>query len=374
MFAPYRHVPMFVAHQGPKPVFVRTHNDEAFWRRAFSVLLLSVLFPKLALAVLSIPILAIAAFARFTMLMMLVAAGASVLSGVAGFFCSGRRRSASACPCWSSKATCKSKEKNPAACRSRAELCGATFKSKPKSFSCPCGPAAAPPCLVPTDQQLAALYARREAERVGGASLRTTADAYHLTLAVPGFRSDDLQVDAHAGCARLGRAPRVTVVGAAAAPPAAAGVDSHATSTPPRAVERVVALPHDADPEAATVRLADGLLELTVPRVKRTISIAAPSAARPAPAPTAVAEPAAVAVAVAVAAAPAAAGEAPAGPAPSDPLLREVAPDAANIQIPDEAYESDEAEDEPAPARAADAVAAHDSEDGEWETVAVRAE
>ena len=100
MFAPYRHVPMFVAHQGPKPVFVRTHNDEAFWRRAFSVLLLSVLFPKLALAVLSIPILAIAAFTRFTMLMMLVAAGASVLSGVAGFFCSGRRRSASACPCW----------------------------------------------------------------------------------------------------------------------------------------------------------------------------------------------------------------------------------------------------------------------------------
>ena len=39
-----------------------------------------------------------------------------------------------------------------------------------------------------------------------------------------------------------------------------------------------MALPHDADPEAATVRLADGLLELTVPRVKRTISIAAPSA------------------------------------------------------------------------------------------------
>jgi len=129
------------------------------------------------------------------------------------------------------------------------------------------------------------------------------AEAYHVTVDVPGIGPDDLAVTAQPWSPRLGELPRLTVQAA----------------TESARVHRSVALHGDADTEHAAVNYAHGQLKISVPRTKtHALSIPIQRAAAP------------------VAAAPIAA--APADP----PVLREVKPDTSNV--PKEAAEEWDAE------------------------------
>merc|ERR1719502_1072478 len=100
------------------------------------------------------------------------------------------------------------------------------------------------------------------------------ADMYGLTIEIPGIRQADLTITAHAAQAGTKSTPCVVVTGA----------------TNGRKVDTTVRLPHDADPDHATVEHADGVLSLTVPKIpKRSIHLAVASV--PPAKPTAVETP-----------------------------------------------------------------------------------
>lgn len=136
-----------------------------------------------------------------------------------------------------------------------------------------------------------------------------SADAYHLTVDVPGIRRTDLSVTAQPWSARTGTVPTITIAG----------------TTNNAKVHRVVRLPRDAEADQARVSYADGQLALVVPRATSTAQTIAVHAASTAPS--------------------AATAPSPSTPPPMPPVVREVMPDASNVQLPEEAFDSDEATD-----------------------------
>jgi len=165
-------------------------------------------------------------------------------------------------------------------------------------FSCVKPSSCAKPCPKPSaDKQTQSSNAETE----------TKDDAYSFTVDVPGIGQDDLTVTAHPWSARTAELPRITVAGQGACTGAK--------------VDRTLVLPRDADVENVSVAYAHGQLRLSVPRAKKqSVRIVLKSAAA-APVP-------------------------PPSPPATEPVLREVTPDAKNVQAPSD---EGEAEWEPVP-------------------------
>lgn len=203
--------------------------------------------------------------------------------------------SSSSCgPCPLSKAAKKWAAKHTCPCKP-SEQKGETRQCKPRttepSLTCCGGPKRTKPPPA-THQSSCDVWA--------------SAEAYHVTVDVPGIGQDELTVTAQPWSARCGELPRLTVQGA----------------TEAIRVHRSLALPRDADAERAAVTYAHGQLKIIVPRAE-TRALSIPVQHAPAPA----------------AAAPAT--DAPVG---APPVLREVTPDASNVQLPEEAAEEEDPE------------------------------
>jgi len=208
-----------------------------------------------------------------------------------------------------------------------------THPSPPQARRCRSSDSAAPAQLVSLSaHDFHELYSRCEAKRSccpiarpaipakrGKVSLRSSADAYLVSVAVTGLRVDEagaVVVNAHAGSERLGVAPRVSIGG----------------TTDAVQVDRTISLPADANVEKAVVTIeAQGALTIEVPRMRRLIKI---SHGKPTGRSSASSPPN-----------PSKASDDKTSQAVSrsaSPLLRACEPDESNVQLPDEAYESGE--------------------------------
>merc|ERR1719378_1969574 len=242
------HAPMyatFMPYHHRHRVEAKCANERArFWRFA-SLLLLGLAFPKFSGLLIRFAV-------DFLFTMALINLVCFAVGGVSSFarrkLCSGKR-------CCSNK---------PAACAEK--LCKSTT---PESTAAP-----PPPTKLVSDEELLAnLYNRcaaarrcyprsaaaapaKKASTTGRDETWASAEAYFVSLELPGVKPDELSLTAQPGFARGGVQPSLTV-----------GL--------PSGGRRKVSLPKDADVEAATCTHEGlGVLQLRVPRVSRAVQIA----------------------------------------------------------------------------------------------------
>merc|ERR1719498_1968345 len=261
-FVPYHHV-----------MEAKCANERArFWRFA-SLLLLGLAFPKAAGLLIRFAV-------DFIFTMALIHLVCAFFRGVSSFacrkFCSGKRCCSNKPPahdntsCKATKSCCSSKaakSENTAApmppvrlvsdeelLRNIYDRCAATRRCCPR-------PTAAAPA--------------KKASTAGGDETWASAEAYFVSLSLPGVKPDELSLTAQPGFARGGVQPSLTV-----------GL--------PSGGRRKVGLPKDADVEAATCTHEGlGVLQLRVPRVSRAVQIAIRTVDAAAATPAAPAAPAA---------------------------------------------------------------------------------